>query len=50
MKRFQYRIKDRKELWVCEACKKSHFDLILMKSWRLIDKKEGDSECECCSH
>ena len=40
---------DGKEVWVCEACKKSHSQLILLKSWKLIDRKEDASPCECCS-
>ncbi|MCX5875245.1 MAG: hypothetical protein NT087_02875 [Deltaproteobacteria bacterium] len=49
MKRFKYQMKDSKELWVCEDCKKAQADLILLKSWRLIDKKNDDSACEYCS-
>lgn len=51
MKRFKYRLKDNRELWVCEACKKSHAELILLKSWQLIDRKEDGTfpECEYCS-
>ena len=49
MKRFKYQMKDGKELWVCEDCKKSHAELILLKSWKLIDKKDDDSACECCT-
>ncbi len=49
MKRFKYQMKDSKELWVCEACKKSHAELILLKSWRLIDRKNDDSACEYCT-
>ena len=49
MKRFRYQMKDDKELWVCENCKKAHAELILLKSWKLIDKKDDDSACEYCS-
>ena len=49
MKRFKYQMKDNKELWVCEDCKKAHAELILLKSWRLIDRKNDDSVCEYCS-
>lgn len=49
MKRFKYQMKDSKELWVCEDCKKTHAELILLKSWRLIDRKNDDSVCEYCS-
>ena len=49
MKRFKYQMKDSKELWVCEDCKRSHGELILLKSWRLIDKKDDDSACEYCT-
>jgi len=49
MKRFKYQMKDGKELWVCESCKKSHAELILLKSWKLIDRKEEASACEYCS-
>lgn len=50
MKRFKYRLKGGRELWICEACKKSHADLILLKFWKLIGKKEDESACEYCSH
>ena len=49
MKRFRYQMKDDKELWVCENCKKTHAELILLKSWKLIDKKDDESACEYCS-
>ncbi|MHB8149768.1 MAG: hypothetical protein ACYDIB_06360 [Desulfobulbia bacterium] len=49
MKRFRYQMKDDKELWVCENCKKAHAELILLKSWKLIDKKDDESACEHCS-
>ena len=50
MKLFKYRLKDDSELWICDACRKKHQNLILLKSWGLIDKKEDDSDCEYCSH
>ncbi|MHB1226607.1 MAG: hypothetical protein ACYC0O_03670 [Desulfurivibrionaceae bacterium] len=49
MKRFRYQMKDGKELWVCENCKKAHAELILLKSWKLIGKKDDESACEYCS-
>lgn len=49
MKRFKYQMKDGKELWVCEECKKNQAELILLKSWKLIDRKDDDSDCEYCS-
>lgn len=49
MKRFRYQMKDGKELWVCEHCKKAHAELILLKSWKLIGKKDDESACEYCS-
>ena len=49
MKRFRYQMKDDKELWVCENCKKAHAELILLKSWKLIGKKDDESACEYCS-
>ncbi|HIJ91216.1 MAG: hypothetical protein OEV89_11000 [Desulfobulbaceae bacterium] len=49
MKRFKYRMNDGKELWVCDNCKKSRAELILLKSWKLIDKREDGSDCEFCS-
>lgn len=49
MKRFKYQMKEGKELWICEDCKKSHAELILLKSWRLIDRKNDDSACEYCA-
>lgn len=48
MNRFKYQMKDGKELWVCEDCKKAHAELILLKSWRLIGRKNDDSACEYC--
>ncbi|MBU2539429.1 MAG: hypothetical protein KKH22_13425 [Proteobacteria bacterium] len=48
MKRFKYQMKDGKELWVCEDCKKSHAESILLKSWKLIGMKNDGSACENC--
>ena len=49
MKRCKYQMKDNKELWVCEDCKKAHAEHILLKSWRLIDRKNDDPAGESCS-
>ena len=49
MKFFKYQIRDGREIWVCGACKRAHADLILLKTWRLIDSKVDDSACEHCS-
>jgi hypothetical protein len=49
MRQFRYQTKNNKELWICQSCKKSHSDLILLRAWKLIDRKEGDSACEFCS-
>lgn len=50
MKHFKYRLKNGREFWVCDVCKKSNCDLILLKLWELIDKKEDGSVCEHHSH
>lgn len=49
MKRYKYRMKNGKELWVCEACKKARAEHILLGELKLIDRKEDDSACEFCS-
>ena len=46
MMHFNYQLNDGQEIWVCEACKRSHIDFILAKAWRLIGRKENDSACE----
>jgi len=48
MKRFKYRMKDGKELWMCESCKKARAERILLGELKLIDRKEDDSPCEHC--
>ena len=40
MNRHKYQVAGRnsREIWVCEACKKSNNDRILMGEWKLIDR------------
>ncbi|MFA7347042.1 MAG: hypothetical protein WCZ86_04710 [Desulfurivibrionaceae bacterium] len=48
MKRFKYRMKDGKELWVCESCKKARADTILLGDLKLIGRKDDLAACEQC--
>lgn len=48
MKRFRYRTKEGKELWLCEACKKTRSELILLGALTLIGRKDDLSVCEAC--
>ena len=48
MEYFKYQLNDGKELWVCDSCKRTHTDLILLKTWRLIGKKDDNAKCEYC--
>lgn len=45
MNRYKYQVAGRnsREIWVCDTCKKTNNDRILMGEWKLIDR------CHDCS-
>lgn len=49
MLRYKYQTNNREEIWVCAACKKNHTELILLRSWKLIDRKDSNCVCELCA-
>ncbi len=51
MNKFQYQISDKtdQQIWVCEACKKGHNELILTGKWKLIDRcNDSETLCTLC--
>jgi hypothetical protein len=48
MNKYKYQISDKtvQEIWVCDACKKTNNDHILMGEWKLIDRR-SDSVIPC---
>ncbi len=37
-------------IWVCRNCRLQHWESILLKKWRLVDRKaEGMQQCMACS-
>ncbi len=36
----------RKEVWVCDECRKANSELILIGKWRLVDRN-SDPKLEC---
>ena len=51
MNRYRYQVagKSDREIWVCDACKKTNNDRILMGEWKLIDRRYDCSiPCSVC--
>lgn len=51
MKSFRYLFEkeNRKDIWVCESCKRDHNERILRGEWKLIGRcKNGEILCNKC--